>query len=157
MNTWEVWVGNDDVTEESDPSRYQGVLKGSSSQALDGVKFTEAGPPGSQGTLITYADKAAVKIKMGPLSNITGSALGSQKEYQGTKGQEMVKGVELAMAELHNVTAARKVLIIVCDGNDTNNDAAKATLKNDRALAAKDHIQTFGRSSTRARCRTRPR
>ena len=142
MNTWEVWVGNDDVTEESDPSRYQGVLKGLS-QALDGVKFTEAGPPGSQGTLITYADKAAVKIKMGPLSNITGSALGSQKDYFGTKGVEMVKGIELAMGKLHEVTAARKVLIIVCDGNDTNNEAAKVALRHDRDLALQDRIQTF--------------
>jgi hypothetical protein len=142
MNTWEIWVGNDKVLDESDPSRYPGVLE-SLEAALDGVHFTEAGPPGSKGMVVTYADKASIKIPMGPLSNITGSALGSQKDYMGTKGVEMVKGIELALGELHTVTASRKVLIVVCDGNDTNNEVAKLALANDKKLAANDHIQTF--------------
>ena len=142
MNTWEIWVGNDHVVDEADPSRYPGVLE-SLEQALDGVKFTEAGPPGSKGMVITYADKAGVKVPMGPLANITGSVLGSQKDYMGTKGVEMVKGIELALGELHTVVASRKVLIIVCDGNDTNNENAKIALANDKKLAQQDHIQTF--------------
>lgn len=142
INTWEIWVGNDHVVADDDPSRYPGVLEPLEA-ALDGVHFTEAGPPGSKGMVVTYADKAAIKVPMGPLSNITGSALGSQKDYIGTKGDEMVKGIELALGELHSVTASRKVLIIVCDGNDTNNDLAKLALANDKKLAAKDRIQTF--------------
>jgi hypothetical protein len=143
MNTSEVWVGNDSLIGEGEPGRYLGILKGLE-QAIDSVKIGDFVPPGSQGVVVTFADKAQVRVKMGPLSNITGNALGTQKEYQGTKGSELVKGIELAMAELHNVTAARKLMIIICDGADTNNDAAKVALKNDRALAGKDHIQAFG-------------
>src|SRR5262249_47872497 len=60
-----------------------------------------------------------------------------------TKGVELVKGVELALAELHKVQASRKVLIVVCDGMDTNMEAAKAQLLNDKALAKTEQIQTF--------------
>ena len=142
MNTWEIWVGNDQVLEPGDPALYPGVLV-SLEQALDGVHFAEAGPPGSKGMVVTYADKASIKIPMGPLSNITGSALGNQKDYSGTKGVEMVKGIELALGELHSVVASRKVLIVVCDGNDTNNETATKALAEDRRLAQKDRIQTF--------------
>ena len=55
-----------------------------------------AGPPGSVGIVITYADSATVRIPMGPLDRITGSALGTQKDYFGTQGVELVKGVDLA-------------------------------------------------------------
>ncbi len=142
MNGWEVWIGNEDMVPEDDPSRYPGVLK-SLESALDRLSFKDAGPPGSLGTVITYADKAVVRIPMGPLSNITGSALGTQRDYFGTKGVEMVKGIELALAELHKVQTARKVLIVVCDGNDTNPEAAKGQLVNLKKQAAQDQIQTF--------------
>lgn len=142
MNTWEVWVGNDDMLPEEDPSRYPGVLK-SLEQALDGLKFTDAGPKGSKGMVVVYADKATIRVPMGDLKEITGQKLGTQKDYFGTKGVEMVKGIELAMGQLHDVTAARKVLIVVCDGHDTNPEAAKSTLRKLKGDAAKDKIQTF--------------
>jgi len=142
LNGWEIWIGNDDVLPEDDPSRYPGVLKALAS-ALDKVNFKDAGPAGSTGVVITYADKAIVRIPMGPLDKITGAQLGTQKDYLGTKGVELVKGVELALAELHKVQASRKVLIVVCDGMDTNMEAAKGQLLNDKAVAKTDGIQTF--------------
>ena len=80
---------------------------------------------------------------MGPLANITGPSFGTQKDYQNTKGDELVKGIELALAELHKVKTARKALIVISDGADTNPDAAKSQLANLKKQAAQDHIQTF--------------
>jgi hypothetical protein len=142
MNGWEIWIGNDKVLPEDDPSRYPGVLEAFEG-ALDKVNFKEAGPPGSVGAVITYADKAVVRIPMGPLEKITGSQLGTQRDYFGTKGVELVKGVDLALTELHKVSAARKVLIVVCDGMDTNMEAAKGQLIALKAQAKGDQIQTF--------------
>jgi hypothetical protein len=142
MNGWEIWIGNDDVLPEGDPSRFPGVLK-SFEAALDKVQFKDAGPAGSVGTVITYADNAVVRIPMGPLDRITGSALGTQKDYYGTQGVELVKGVDLALTELHKVQASRKVLIVVCDGLDKNMDAAKGQLTGLKTRASGDQIQTF--------------
>jgi hypothetical protein len=142
MNGWEIWIGNDDVLPEGDPSRFPGVLKGLAA-ALDKVQFKDAGPAGSVGTVITYADNAVLRIPMGPLDRITGGALGTQKDYFGTQGQELVKGVDLALSELHKVQASRKVLIVVSDGLDKNMDAAKGQLTSLKARALGDQIQTF--------------
>lgn len=142
MNGWEIWIGNDDVLPEGDPSRFPGVLK-SLEAALDKVQFKDAGPAGSVGAVITYADNAVVRIPMGPLDRITGSALGTQKDYYGTQGVELVKGVDLALTELHKVQASRKVLIVVCDGLDKNMDAAKGQLTALKSRASGDQIQTF--------------
>ncbi|HEX4421720.1 MAG TPA: FHA domain-containing protein [Kofleriaceae bacterium] len=142
MNGWEIWIGNDKVLPEDDPSRYPGVLE-SFEGALEKVDFKNAGPAGSVGAVITYADKAVVRIPMGPLDKITGSQLGSQKDYFGTKGVELVKGVDLGLTELHKVQASRKVLIVVCDGMDTNMEAAKGQLQILKQQAKNDQIQTF--------------
>lgn len=142
MNGWEIWIGNDKVVPEDDPSRYPGVLEAFEA-ALDKVNFKDAGPAGSVGAVITYADKAVVRIPMGPLEKITGSQLGTQRDYLGTKGVELVKGVDLALTELHRVQASRKVLIVVCDGMDTNMEAAKSQLTALKAQAKTDQIQTF--------------
>ncbi|HEU4733152.1 MAG TPA: FHA domain-containing protein [Kofleriaceae bacterium] len=142
MNGWEIWIGNDHVLPDDDPSRYPGVLE-AFEQALDKVNFKDAGPAGSLGTVITYADKAVVRIPMGPLEKITGSQLGTQRDYLGTKGVELVKGVDLALTELHKVQVSRKVLIVVCDGMDTNMEAAKGQLTALKAQAKADQVQTF--------------
>ncbi|HEX3475841.1 MAG TPA: FHA domain-containing protein [Kofleriaceae bacterium] len=142
MNGWEIWIGNDDVLPDGDPSRFPGVLK-SLEAALDKVSFKDAGPPGSLGIVITYADSATVRIPMGPLDRITGSALGTQKDYFGTQGVELVKGIDLAMSELHKVQVSRKVLIVICDGLDKNMDAAKGQMTALKARASADKIETF--------------
>ena len=142
MNGWEIWIGNDDVLPDGDPSRFPGVLK-SLEAALDKVSFKDAGPPGSLGMVITYADSATTRIPMGPLDRITGSALGTQKDYYGTQGVELVKGVDLAVSELHKVQVSRKVLIVICDGIDKNMDAAKGQMVALKARASGDKIETF--------------
>ena len=145
MNGWEMWIGNDKevpTIREDDPSRYPGVLIELRS-ALDQLKFAESGPPGSLGMVITYGDKPAIRVPMGPLGEITGSKLGTQQDYFGTTGVELVSAIRLAMSELKKVQVSRRVLIVVCDGNDTNNDAAKGQLLDLKKQAAQDHVQTF--------------
>ncbi len=142
MLGWEIWIGNDDLLPDDDPARYPGVLK-ALEQALESVKFSASQPAGSLGELIVYNDKATVKVPMGPLGNISGSSFGTQKDYQNTKGRELEKGIEQALADLHNAKAARKALIVITDGTDTNPDAAKAQLANLKKQAAQDHVQTF--------------
>lgn len=144
---WEIWIGNDKLPPtpafpSDDPTRVSGVLD-SLAQALDSVKFSEFGPAGSLGTVITYADKPAIRIKMGLLSAINGAALGSQADYYGTKGAELVRAVELALSEL-NKTTLRKVLIVLCDGNDTDNVGAKLQLASLKKRASESKVQVFG-------------
>jgi len=145
---WESWIGNDKIPASAtfpadDPSRVGGVLD-SLETALDTVKFKDAGPPGSLGMVITYADKPSIKVPMGPLSAITGAALGAQSDYYGTKGAELVRAIELALSELNKTQTARKVLIVLCDGNDTDNEHAPAALAGLKATAARTGVQTFG-------------
>ena len=142
INGNEIWMGNDDYIPEDDPARHLGVLKGLK-QGLQSVPFATAGPAGSKGVLITYGDKAEMRVPMGPLSNITGEALGSQKDYYKKTGTALVQGIELALAKLHEVTASQKVLVVVCDGNDTDNGNAKGQLLNLKKQAIADKVQTF--------------
>ena len=144
---WELWIGNDDIPElkqgdTPDPSITKGVLN-DLKNAMDKLNFKDAGPAGSVGVIITYGTKASIKVPMGPLSEITGQKLGTQQDYFKNKGTELVQGINLAMTELHKASVARKVLIVVSDGIDTNMDTAKAALLNLKKQATQEGIQTF--------------
>lgn len=142
INGQEVWIGNDDIEPEDSPSRYLGILKNLKT-ALQEVPFATAGPAGSKGILISYADKPEVKVAMGPLGSINAEALGSQKDYYKKIGTAMVEGINLALAELKNVSASRKALIVVCDGNDSNPENAASALATLKKEAQQQNIQTF--------------
>jgi uncharacterized protein YegL len=152
INGQEIWIGNDDVEPEIDPldpqqlrpnpARVPGILKPLKT-ALQAVPFATAGPAGSKGILITYADKAEIRQPMGDLKTLNAEALGSQKDYHKKLGTAMVRGVELALTQLNGVAVTRKVLILVCDGTDTDNDAAKAQLTNLKRQAQADQVQVF--------------
>ncbi len=144
MNAWEMWIGNDKEVPElkaDDPMRFPGILIDLRA-ALDKNRMS-SGPPGSLGMVITFGDKPVIRVPMGPLANITGKSLGSQKDYFGETGVELVSGLRLALSELAKVPTARRVLIVVCDGNDTNNDAAMAELAKLKKKAAQLDVQTF--------------
>jgi hypothetical protein len=111
--------------------------------AIDKLQLGAAGPPGSKGLVVSYSQGAEVKVAMGPLDKITGGALGGQKDYRGKLGTDMVQGITMAMAELSKVTTDRKALIVVGDGNDTNNEAAKGALAQLKKEAGKQNIQLF--------------
>lgn len=143
LEGWEIWIGNDDLLPEDDPSRYPGVLK-ALEQALDRVNFKDAGPKGSKGMVIVYADKPIPRIPMGDLDRITGSALGTQSDYKGTKGQELVRAVEMALSELSKVQSTTKMVIVISDGDDTNPDTAKTEMTRLKKVAKEASIQTAG-------------
>ena len=142
INGQEIWIGNDDY-EQDENAKYAGVLK-NLSQAIDKLQLGTAGPTGSKGMVISYSTGAEIRVPMGDLKLITSAALGSQKDYHGKIGTDMVQGISMAIAELSKVSTARKALIVVGDGNDTNNEAAKSALADYKKQAARQNIQTFG-------------
>ena len=136
-----IWIGNDEV-EPDESARYEGVLKNLSS-AIDRLKLSEAGPPGSKGVVVSYSTGAEIKVPLGDLKEITGGALGTQKDYQDKLGTDMVQGITLGVAELSKASTVRKALIVIGDGNDTNPDAAKAALGDLKKQASKQNIDLF--------------
>lgn len=141
INGQEIWVGNDDY-ETDENAKYAGVLKNLEA-AIDKLQLGSAGPPGSKGVVVSYSTGADIKVPMGDLKLITGGALGSQKDYHGKIGTDMVQGITLGLAELSRVSTARKALIVVGDGNDTNSETAKAALAELKKQAGKQNIQLF--------------
>ena len=93
INGQEIWIGNDEI--ETDPnSQYPGVLKNLEG-AIDKLQLGNAGPQGSKGIVVSYSTGAEIKVPMGDLKLITGAALGSQKDYDGKIGTDMVQGITL--------------------------------------------------------------
>jgi len=141
INGQEIWVGNDDY-ETDENAKYPGVLKNLEA-AIDKLQLGSAGPPGSKGVVVSYSSGADIKVPMGDLKLITGGALGSQKDYHGKIGTDMVQGITQGLAELSKVSTARKALIVVGDGSDTNNEVAKSALADLKKQAGKQNIQLF--------------
>lgn len=135
----ETWIGNDDIVPADDPARYVGALKGIRA-ALDKTPLTGF-PPGSTAMVLRYDEKLQTQRKLGPIEKLDASALGDQKTYYGSLGNELVLGVRGAVSQLGKVGADRRVLIILGDGSDTNNDAAKAQLLELKKTVAEHHIE----------------
>jgi hypothetical protein len=76
-----------------------------------------------------------------PIDKLDLHAIGTQKDYYGAIGDELVGGVTLAFTELVKVQAGRRVLIVIGDGADTNNEAAKTQLQGLAKRAAEFHIE----------------
>jgi len=142
INGQKIWVGTDGIPDIDPNESYPGVLK-NLSQAIDKLQLGNAGPSGSKGMVVSYSTGAEVKVPMGDLKNITGAALGEQKDYYNKISSDMVQGITMAMAELSKVSTARKALIVVGDGNDTNNEAAKPALVELKKQALKQGVQLF--------------
>ncbi|MFT3695788.1 MAG: FHA domain-containing protein [Kofleriaceae bacterium] len=141
INGQEIWVGNDDV-ETDDNAKYPGVLK-SLSAAIDKLDFATNAPPGSLGMIVSYSQGTDPKLPMGDLKKLNGAALGTQKDYRGKIGTDMVQGISYALAELSKVATARKALIVVGDGNDTNAETARTALADLKRQAIAQHVQMF--------------
>jgi hypothetical protein len=88
---------------------------------------------------VTYTDKAAIRLPIGPITKLDAAAFGVQKDYYNKIGTELVAGVELAVAELDKVKGGKKFLFVLGDGNDTNNELAGPRLTKLKAtLEARD-------------------
>ncbi len=137
----EVYMGNDDLTgDDSDPSRYYGILK-SLEGALTALDLPHELARGSQVGITVYDSAAHVVVPLHPATSFEGSELGTQKDYYGKMGTDLVPGVELGLAELQRTSATHKVMFVIGDGNDTNNDAAKSQLADAKKMAATVHVE----------------
>jgi len=143
INGQELWVGNEEV--EQDPSAaYPGALKNLEG-AIDKMGLANAGPPGSKGVIISYSNGAEVKgTGVVDLKNMTGAALGGEKDYYKHLGTDMVQGIQLAYAKLKEITSSRKAMIVVGDGTDTDADKAKSALADLKKKLKAENIQAFG-------------
>lgn len=138
----EYWVGNEDV--EPDESKKQtGALKDLAT-AIDKLQLGAAGPPGSLGVIISYSTGVETKQPLGPLSALTGAALGSQKDYRNKINTDMVAGLTEAVTQLKKARAVRKVMIVVGDGTDTNPETAKNGLAELKKQVQAEGIEAFG-------------
>jgi hypothetical protein len=135
----EVWMGNDDLLDADDPSRYHGALKGI--RAALGAKAMAGYPPGSVGMILRYDTGLRTQRKVGPIERLDADAIGDQKAYFGTVGTDLVHGVRGSLDQLSKVTATRHVLIVLGDGSDTNNEAAVEQLRALRKTAADRNIE----------------
>lgn len=140
MLGWEQWIGNDTYLPASDPTRVKGVLDPLRA-ALDKLDLKGATPAGSLGMVVTYGMTAKIRLPMGPIDKLRGAALGTQKDYHREASFELMKGMELALAELDKAKTPRKVMLVLTDGNDTNNDAAKGKLSTLKKLAWRDRVE----------------
>ncbi len=136
----EIYMGNDDFEPEDSAARYLGALKGIQ-RGIDALDLVNTMPVGSLGTLITYDERAVVRQPLGPIASLTGRSLGTQKDYYGRIGYSLVQALSLAVGELEQAPTHKKLLIVIGDGNDTNNDAAKAQFADLKKRAAHGGIQ----------------
>jgi len=122
---WEAWIGNDENPKlaADDPTRWPGALA-SIKAGLDRADLAHTALPGSRGLLISYADNVALRVPLGPIANLGAAALGSQADYAGTLGVNLVQGVTRAVDELARAPAGNRLLIVLSDGTDTNNEQA---------------------------------
>lgn len=139
FNGQEIWVGNDDI-ETDENARYAGALKHLET-AIDAAKLASAGGAGSKAVVVSYSTGAELRVPMLDLDKLGGSALGSQKDYRGKIGTDLIQGIVMAQAELSRATAAHKAMIVIGDGNDTNDETAASEL---RRLAAELKTQKVG-------------
>lgn len=141
VSGWEVWMGNDDIVPAADPSRYPGALK-SIRAAFDRAPMTGF-PDDSQAITVTYDSDVRIRLPMGPIESLDARAVGVQQDYYGGVGHELVNGVTFALTELAKVEGARRVLVVIGDGSDTNNEAAKLKLHDLKKRAAELHVEVY--------------
>lgn len=144
----QIWIGTDKV--EVDPVTQQPVPEteqypGALEHLLTALEpLAKAGPPGSLGAIMTYNDKVDIRQPMGPLGNINGALLGTQKDYFGKQTTNLTSGVTEALAQLRKVPTPRKALLVIGSGTDTAPDKARAELKELKKQADIDRVELYG-------------
>ncbi|MFT3695755.1 MAG: hypothetical protein QM831_21640 [Kofleriaceae bacterium] len=109
-------------------------------KGLDGHGLAKTTPTDSFGMLISYAQDTQIKVAMGPYSRITGNAFGAAKAHKGKKGASLGASLTLAVSELSKINAARKAIIVIGDGDDSD---PKSPLKDLKKQAEAANIQRY--------------
>jgi von Willebrand factor type A domain len=135
----EIWIGDDDLGEEPN---YPGALK-SLEAAIDTAELKKLGPRGSKVTIVTYSSGSEVKLPLTDLANLSGSALGTQRDYYGKIGDDLVQGLTMGLDQLAASDTPRKVMIVIGDGEDTNDDAAVSKLPELAARAEAERVEVY--------------
>ena len=126
------WMGNETYTEppasegEFGDTVYQGAFS-ALGPAID--VLAKAGPPGSVGAIFVYADKSIPKYELGELASMSGTALGTQKDYSEMIQKSLVVGLQDAYKALVQKTGHRKVLVVMGDGLDVGAESAVGPLR----------------------------
>lgn len=141
MSTLSVWIGNEEYEQDPD-AVYRGALD-PLKRALDKLDIGDRLPAGSRAVVVGYARGARLVHAMSPATELKGSVLGVEKDYQSELGSDFVAGLDLAFDELAKVDAKRKVIVVVGDGTDTNSDTARSRLTEIAARAAKERVEVF--------------
>jgi hypothetical protein len=106
---------------------------------LDRLDLANKLPFGSVATVITYSDGATVRVPMRRVDMLDGiTAFGTQKDYTGHFGWDLASGVELGLAQLALTNAKTKFLVVLGDGDDTNETSDQLRLLRERAQ--QDHV-----------------
>jgi hypothetical protein len=137
----EIWVGNDDY-ETDDATRYPGALN-ALVKAIDDSSLAKAGPAGSKIVLVTYSTGAELHLAPTDLAGVTGRAFGTQKDFKAHLGSDLLQGVTLALDQLAALSTPRKAMIVIGDGNDTNNEVAAPAFVELRQRAKDERVDTF--------------
>jgi hypothetical protein len=135
----EPWLGNDDF--ETDPNaRFPGALH-AIERGLDALAL----PAGSTIAVFGYSTGSRALVARRPAAGFTGAALGGQRTYRNRIGADLVQGVAMALDDLDRAQASHKVLVIVGDGNDTNNETGAPRLVDaaKRAAAAQVTVRAL--------------
>lgn len=126
-NTQEQWLGTSEGNHEYDPYAQTDYFT-PLAQALERLSLGTQLPAGSEAMLVTYSTGAEIKAPWAPVDRLSGSWLGSAVDYRGKVGMDLVAGVRLAYEELARRPQRSKLMVIIGDGNDTNNGSAIGAL-----------------------------
>ena len=116
------WMGNETYTDPNDPeagSIYDGAYKGLG-PAIE--VLTKSGPSGSKAALLVYAQGVIVKQALTDAASVNSSSLGSQQEYGEFISKQFALGLSEAWKLLANQPDARKILVVIGDGQDDKED-----------------------------------
>ena len=89
--------------------------------AIDAL--VKVGPKNTKGSLLVYGKDVLIKQPMGALSALNGETIGAEKDFHGQGEKQFKNGLEKAFELLTVESDARKVLIVIGDGGDTNAQA----------------------------------
>jgi hypothetical protein len=98
-------------------------------------------PPGSRVGAVEYSTGASVVVPFEPATDFKAAQLGTAKNYAAKRGSDLVQGAAMGLAELTRDPEADKVLIIIGDGHDTNDEAARLALPDILEAAQEQNVR----------------
>ncbi len=117
------WMGNETYMDPDDPDTgtiYTGAYSGLG-PAID--VLADMGPPGSQAGLYVFRDGSLdTRQPMEDASSLSGTALGSQRDYEDSIAKPFMVGLDEAWQILAEISGYRRILVVIGDGTDPRGD-----------------------------------